>query len=61
MYVKNPCKDCDKREIGCHSNCKEYLEFYSYKRWASEVQASAKNLNSYFIGRTMDDAEEFRK
>lgn len=21
------CKDCDKRYLGCHSNCPEYLEF----------------------------------
>lgn len=21
------CKDCNKRYLGCHSNCSEYLEF----------------------------------
>ena len=22
-----PCKGCDRREVGCHSSCAEYLEF----------------------------------
>ena len=23
----SPCKDCENRELGCHSNCEKYLEF----------------------------------
>lgn len=23
----SPCKDCDKREIGCHSKCVAYTTF----------------------------------
>lgn len=22
-----PCYNCDNREIGCHSKCKQYIEF----------------------------------
>ena len=22
-----PCKDCERREIGCHGKCEEYNEF----------------------------------
>lgn len=22
-----PCKDCDKRELGCHGKCEKYAEF----------------------------------
>lgn len=25
--IKSPCKDCGKRYLGCHSNCKEYKKF----------------------------------
>ena len=25
--ISSPCKDCQKREIGCHSKCKHYIEF----------------------------------
>lgn len=23
--VTFPCKDCQKRQVGCHSNCEDYL------------------------------------
>ena len=26
MSVAYPCKDCQKREVGCHSKCKGYLQ-----------------------------------
>lgn len=22
----SPCRDCEKREVGCHSSCEAYLE-----------------------------------
>lgn len=25
--ITAPCKDCKKRELGCHSKCEEYLNF----------------------------------
>lgn len=24
---KAPCKDCDRREIGCHSTCIDYISY----------------------------------
>lgn len=24
---KSPCKGCDKREVGCHSTCEDYISF----------------------------------
>lgn len=26
-----PCKDCEKRVLGCHSSCEEYQEFRKEK------------------------------
>ena len=23
-----PCKDCEKRYVGCHGRCEKYLEYY---------------------------------
>ena len=39
--VKPPCKDCIKREIGCHSKCDDY------KAWSQEQQErkAKKNRN----------------
>lgn len=31
--MKNPCKDCKKREVGCHASCKDYLK---WKKWNEE-------------------------
>ena len=33
MKVHNPCKDCEKRTVGCHAACEEYKE-YKTKRQA---------------------------
>ena len=27
MYIHAPCKDCEKRKIGGHSSCNDYLKF----------------------------------
>lgn len=27
-----PCKDCARREIGCHAECADYKAFQEYKR-----------------------------
>lgn len=24
---KTPCRDCERREVGCHSKCEDYLAF----------------------------------
>ena len=25
--MKSPCMGCEYREVGCHSNCKRYIEY----------------------------------
>lgn len=25
--MNGPCKDCERRKMGCHGRCKEYQEF----------------------------------
>lgn len=29
--ISSPCKDCMKRELGCHSICEAYKEFAQMK------------------------------
>lgn len=29
-----PCKDCGDRKIGCHGQCKKYLE---YRAWCDKI------------------------
>lgn len=54
-----PCKDCQKRQIGCHANCEEYLAFHAerVKIYAEQQTrdrvvlpqspAKTKQINSY--------------
>lgn len=34
------CKDCEDRTLGCHSICKDYLE---YKKSISKINKNRKN------------------
>lgn len=29
--MQPPCKDCKKRELGCHGRCPEYQEFRKFR------------------------------
>ena len=31
MKPMPPCKDCEDRELGCHSTCEKYIEFTKEK------------------------------
>lgn len=33
-YSKSPCKDCEKRKLGCHDICTDYIE---YKKSANDI------------------------
>lgn len=37
-----PCKNCEKREIGCHSDCEEYNE---YRKHNTEAQTKLYREN----------------
>ena len=39
MRYKAPCKDCENRHFGCHSECKTYLDY------AKQVEDSRKEIH----------------
>lgn len=41
--IKAPCKDCEKRYVGCHSSCEEYLAFKKDQREYNEKVLNARN------------------
>ena len=46
MTVKNrPCKGCEKRQVGCHATCQEYLED------KEKFEAWRNKNNEYYIAR----------
>ena len=36
-----PCKDCSKRELGCHSKCPEYI---AYRKQQDEENEARRKL-----------------
>lgn len=52
-----PCKDCERREIGCHGKCEEYqkardeadkmiqVRREDHERWAYHNSVVAQNIN----------------
>ena len=31
MLVQAPCKGCEERQVGCHSQCERYLSYVKMK------------------------------
>ena len=42
----NPCKDCQKREIGCHGKCEAYAKFREEKD--KEIEARKDRSVAYY-------------
>lgn len=42
----SPCKNCQKRQIGCHDRCPEYLE---YKRLNDEKRTKMQKERAEFM------------
>jgi hypothetical protein len=40
-----PCKDCEKRYLGCHSRCPEYQAFYEENK--KRLEAKHQEQMSY--------------
>ena len=49
MEPKAPCRECEKRSIGCHGTCSEYLEFKKNIDEARERKRSHM-VNTYYGG-----------
>jgi hypothetical protein len=43
-----PCKDCQKRKVGCHSTCKEYKEFSVANEARREAIKREKEIDHFF-------------
>ena len=42
--AKAPCKDCEKRELGCHGRCEEYAE---YKKQNEKAKSEYPEIYKY--------------
>ena len=55
MKIKPPCKDCEHRSVGCHTDCDLYIhykkEFESEKEKISLIRNKEKLINDYVCDR----------
>ena len=42
--MKPPCKDCPRREIGCHAKCPDYVEYAAERAKARERYLKEKEV-----------------
>lgn len=42
------CKNCEKREIGCHGTCAEYIEWAKQKEKNDEAFKARANANRWY-------------
>lgn len=45
--IKPPCKDCERREVGCHGRCEAFQVFEAAKQEEYARRAEQNNLNRY--------------
>lgn len=47
-----PCKTCEKREVGCHTNCDGFAKYEKdRKEWVALVKKNKEETNKVKIGR----------
>ena len=39
----SPCKDCEERHVGCHSECEKYIEFKRKLRREKDILEREKH------------------
>lgn len=50
MSYNMPCKDCQKREVGCHSKCKEYAQATEIRNALLQSKCAANIATDYLKG-----------
>lgn len=60
MRPQAPCKNCEKREFGCHDRCDEYKVFKEDSRIYNLQLAKIHDANVYFEKKAKDNANKSR-
>ncbi len=56
MKPESPCRDCEKRQLSCHSTCEDYIAFDKAKKAYNEKVSKAKESKSISWTRTTRNA-----
>lgn len=44
----SPCKDCEQRELGCHSTCEAYRKYVEARETERKKRVAAWQENAYY-------------
>ena len=47
---KSPCKGCEKRKLGCHDICADYIEYKKRAADMNDLVATKKSRESACVG-----------
>lgn len=54
------CRDCNRREKGCHAICKEYAEYQSMRKAILAAQAAEYITSGYLIENSLEIKRKMR-
>ena len=46
--IKNPCRNCTKRVVGCHSTCKDYKDWKKEDQERKDIIYKNKNKERFY-------------
>ena len=46
--MKYPCQGCERRFVGCHSNCNEYLDCVKRNKEIKQAHKDKKEATNYW-------------
>jgi len=56
-----PCKNCERREVGCHAWCEEYIEFKTGMEKYLEENYKKNDVDNYHIDGVIKKANWAKK
>ena len=60
MRLQAPCKDCEKRYLGCHSECDDYID-YSNKQQKIRDERAARAEECHMIVKQINESRKRMK
>ena len=51
MRLQAPCKDCEKRYLGCHSECADYINYNNKQQKVRDERAAMSRTNDSQVNR----------
>ena len=60
MRLQAPCKDCEKRYLGCHSECADYIN-YNNKQQKVRDERAARSEECQMIEKQINESRKRMK